>query len=223
MRSWRRTFLFHPEWDELFARTDFFCLQQNIAADEAWFGQIDKESQSSLDWISFRRQIGTIEGVTHFQPQCVARAKTARLNSKWFALFERSIPKLHCIGCAKENLNAVLAGVTGTRNGNRRLLELKIDNRISRGKIGILTKQRVKQLRDPRTLDRDSAKIRAAIFKATSSLVLEMILQPDKILFGASRVHDEQKLLFADAIDDQIVNDSAVLVQQKRVLPGSNI
>src|SRR6266550_373514 len=33
-----RTFLLHPERNQLFARAEFFCLQQRITTDEVWFG-----------------------------------------------------------------------------------------------------------------------------------------------------------------------------------------
>ena len=38
VRPRRRTFLLHPERYQLFARPEFFCLQQRIATDEIWFG-----------------------------------------------------------------------------------------------------------------------------------------------------------------------------------------
>jgi hypothetical protein len=50
-----------------------------------------------------------------------------------------------------------------------------------------------------------------------------MILQPRKIFIRASRVHNEQVLLLPDTINDQVINDSAALVQQKRVLPDADI
>ncbi len=45
-----------------------------------------------------------------------------------------------------------------------------------------------------------------------------VILQPGEIVFRASRVDDEQKLLIADLINNQIVDGSASLVKEKSVL-----
>src|SRR6516165_5012125 len=45
-----------------------------------------------------------------------------------------------------------------------------------------------------------------------------MILQPRKIFIRASRVYDEQVLLLFDAIYNQVINDPAAVIEQKRVL-----
>ena len=50
-----------------------------------------------------------------------------------------------------------------------------------------------------------------------------MILQPCEIVFRASRVDDKQKLLIADPVNDQIVNDTASLVKEKSVLPHADL
>ena len=47
----------------------------------------------------------------------------------------------------------------------------------------------------------------------------EMILQPCKIVIRASRVDHKQKGLAGDSINNQVINDSAVFIQQERVLP----
>src|SRR5438132_13403015 len=49
-----------------------------------------------------------------------------------------------------------------------------------------------------------------------------MILQPDKIFLPSRRVDDQQKFLLADSIDDQVINNAATLVEQKRVLPHAD-
>src|SRR5437870_12542827 len=144
VRPRRRSFLLHSKRHELFAVADFFCLQQCVVPDEIWLCQIDKESESGLDWISVRGQIRTIKRIAHFQAQRVARAESARFNSKRFALLERSVPKFHCVHCAKENFNAVLAGVTRARDGNLCFVEWKIDDRISQRELDIFAEQGVK-------------------------------------------------------------------------------
>src|SRR5262249_40308802 len=159
VRSWWRSFLFHPKRHELFARSVFFSPEKNVASDEAWFCQIDEEPEPCLDRISVRRQIGTVERVTHFQAQRVARAQTARLDSERLAFFEHGVPKLRCIPRAKENFDPVLTRVTSASDGNSRPIERKISNRISRWKIGIAAEDRAKQLGDSRTLNGDSTKI----------------------------------------------------------------
>src|SRR5206468_8141505 len=125
---------------QLLARAEFSCLQQGVASDKVWFCQIDKESQSCFDWISLRRQIGTVERVTHFQTQCVARAESTRFDPEGFAFFERGVPKLQCVRGAKEYFNAVLACVPGSSDENSCRVEWKVDDRISRWWVDVLTK-----------------------------------------------------------------------------------
>jgi hypothetical protein len=75
-----------------------------------------------------------------------------------------------------------------------------------------------------RALYRHCAKIRATTCKrASSSGLLETILQPCKIFIRAGRVYDEQILLLVDAIHNQVVNDPAAFVEQKRVLTDADV
>src|SRR5439155_2921817 len=155
---------------------------------------------------------------------------TAGLNSHRFAFFERGVPKLHRIRCEKENFNAVLTCVTSASDGDSRPLEWKIGNRISRWKIDIRAEQRVKKLDDPRALNGDSARIRAAIHHLncicgwhSCRYSRKMTLQPREIFVRARRVYDQQKFLLANPINDEVINDSPALVQQKVVLTRADI
>src|SRR6188472_1744710 len=103
----------------------------------------------------------------------------------------------------------------------------------------------MKQCDDLRPLNRDCAKIRATTCKrarsgglelARRSLgeggsaagavwrspLLQVILQPRKIFIRAGRVYHEQILLLVDAIHNQVVNDPAAFVEQKRVLTNAD-
>src|SRR5881394_3476467 len=144
MRPRRRTLFLHPERNQFFARTNFFCLQQRIATDEIWFAYIDEESESRLDRVALRREIRTIKRVAHVQPQRIARAQPTRLNSKRLALFKHSAPKLDRVVCRKENFDAILAGVSGAGDRNVRSLKGNINNVISRRKLDVFTEQRMK-------------------------------------------------------------------------------
>ena len=48
-------------------------------------------------------------------------------------------------------------------------------------------------------------------------------MQPCKIFIRASRVHDEQILLLLDAIYNQVINDPAAVIEQKRVLTHADV
>ena len=49
-----------------------------------------------------------------------------------------------------------------------------------------------------------------------------MRAQPRKILVNLRSVHDEQPLVVADAVDDEVVNHAAALVEHQRVLPAAD-
>src|SRR5438045_2361289 len=99
----------------------------------------------------------------------------------------------------------------------------------------------MKQCDDLRALNRHCAKIRATTCKrarsgglelARRSLgeggsaagavwrspLLQVILQPRNIFIRAGCVYDEQILFLVNSIHNQVVNDPAAVVQQKRVL-----
>src|SRR5437870_13216527 len=82
VRPRRRPFLLHSERHELLSRSALFCLQQGVVPDEVCFREVDEEAKSCLDRISFWRKIRTIERIAHLQTQRVARAESARFDSK---------------------------------------------------------------------------------------------------------------------------------------------
>src|ERR1044072_5821106 len=128
MRTRRRTFVIHLERHQFFARPFFFGLQQNVAANEIRLCYIDKETESGLDWVPLRREIGAVEWVTHLQAQRVARAESAWLR----AFFYNQLPKFRPVLISKENFDAVFAGITGARYRDRPAVRLYIDNVIVR-------------------------------------------------------------------------------------------
>src|SRR5437588_915857 len=101
MRTRRRTFVVHLEWNQFFLRSVFFGLQQNIATDEVRLAKVDKEPESGFNRISLRRKIGAVERVTHFQSQRIARAESAWFEPELFSFLVDEIPKLHCVGRAE--------------------------------------------------------------------------------------------------------------------------
>src|SRR5436189_5882626 len=76
MRSRRRSFFFHSKWHELFARSFFFCFEQNVASDEVGFWQIDKEPQPCLARTSFWGRVGAVPRVAPSDAPRAARTRT---------------------------------------------------------------------------------------------------------------------------------------------------
>src|ERR1700730_3704540 len=163
MRTRRRPFSFDPKRRQFVRRPVLFHLQQNFAASELRFRKIDKEPETSLDWIPFRRQIGAVERITHFQAQRVARAKSAWLDPELISFIENAVPKFRRVLCTKENFHAIFACITSPRDRNRHIVQLEIDNVISRWKIDIVAEQCLEKLDNARALNGNAAEIRSAI------------------------------------------------------------
>jgi len=89
---------------------------------------------------------------------------------------------------------------------------------VTRKSASVQRQQWIGDVSNPRSGDLQSAA--GAIWR---SPLLEMILQPCKIFIRASRVHDEQILLLVDAIYNQVINDPAAVIQQKRVLSHADV
>ena len=77
MGTRRRAFAFMRNATSLVA-VRFLSFEQNVAPDELRLFQIDEKTEAGFDWILFRRKIGTVERVTHFQSQRVSCAEAAR-------------------------------------------------------------------------------------------------------------------------------------------------
>ena len=88
-------------------------------------------------------------------------------------------------------------------------MDLKIDNVIARRQIH-------EQFADFRTLNRDAAKVRAAV--VDSHIAVFVFVQPIQVLIRTRGVDHEQKLRVANPIRDQIVNNPAFIVKKERVL-----
>jgi len=67
----------------------------------------------------------------------------------------------------------------------------------------------------------DSAEMRAAIPEI--DILAPMSAQPRKVFFDTRCVNDQQKFSVADAIHDQIVDDSGGIVEQERVLTLADV
>src|SRR5438309_11603197 len=77
------------------------------------------------------------------------------------------------------------------------------------------------KLGDARPLNRDTTKMSAAV--SETNIICTMSIQPFEIFVRARCVHDEEKFFVADAIRNQVVDDSAAFVQQKSVLALANL
>src|SRR5436305_12920774 len=121
---------------------------------------------------------------------------------------------------AEKNFHAVFAGVTGARDRNRHFFNDEIDHVISCRKLHILPQQIMEEIDHARSLNGDASEIRAAIFQLTRRRpFLEVPFQPCKILFDLRGIDDEQKFSLADSLKNQIINDAAVIIEKKSVLP----
>src|SRR3990172_2470070 len=90
--------------DKLPLYTLFFLLQDSIPANEVSLLKVNRFIKAGLHRCRLIVHIITIKGIAHFQSQCIAAAKTCRLNPIFFALFYYGIPYTRRNHRRQENL-----------------------------------------------------------------------------------------------------------------------
>src|SRR5438477_11128052 len=88
----------------------------------------------------FRRQVGAIERITHFEAESVACPKPARPNAKLLTFCEDIVPNFPCVGSREENFHSILPGVSSARDVQSNAVIIKILDLISCRQFRLLPK-----------------------------------------------------------------------------------
>src|SRR5471032_1423670 len=95
MRTRRRAFFLHVKGDELLLYAFAFLLLQNsLAGKNRLFRQRDEKAQARFERRPLIGKIVAVERQAGFEPECVARAETARLQAERLARFEKGEEKV---------------------------------------------------------------------------------------------------------------------------------
>ena len=153
-----------------------------------------------------------MQRVADLEPQRVARAEAAGGGTAG----DDPVPELTAALRRNEQLDAELARVPGPIDDARHAVDL-----------AVLERER-RRLREPEPLERarplhgeQRVVVRDVAHLRPGELAL---LEPREIGLAVRRVHDQQEAIGLALVDDQVVDDPALLVRQQRVLrlPGTD-
>ena len=133
---------------------------------------------------------------------------------------QKPVPNFRRIRRREENFHAIFTGITGARDRQFGSIPIEILDLVSRRQFRRAPEKLIEELNYFRPLHRQSGAARAAILKLNP--VVEMLLQPGEIFLGARGVDHEKEFLIRRAINDQVIDDSTALVQQKSILAGAD-
>src|SRR5688572_27866391 len=116
----------------------------------------------------------------------------------------------------EEQLKAILAHVTGPTDIVRHALPLEPKDAIARGWNDV-PKESLEPIGCLWSLHGKAREGGALILQRHRRI--EVLTQPGVILFDLGGVHNEQPIDVSDAVNDQVIDYSAALIQHERVLP----
>jgi tRNA A37 N6-isopentenylltransferase MiaA len=198
------------------AKAPHHLIGTTLLRDEMNAEKYRRAASRAIDEINSRRKLAIIVGGSGLYIKALTHG---------LAPLPESDPEL------REKLNAMSlddlrSQLVGVDPETARKIDLKNRRRVVRAlEICFVTGKSASEQRQQWIGDANNPRsggLQSAVGAIWRSPLLEMILQPCKIFIRASRIHDEQILLFADAIYNQVVNDPAAVIEQKRVLARAN-
>ena len=158
------------------------------------------------DGVGVRPDVVAVQRIADLEAQRVARAEPARDG----AALEHGVPEPDGVLAHAEELAAVLARVAGAVHHHLDAVDRGLGERERR------RRRQPEPLDRPRPLDGEQ---RAVVGDVAHVRAGDLALLQPRVGGRAVRgVHDEEVGALADPVDDQVVDDPAVLVRQQRVL-----
>ena len=202
-----------------------FCLSQRVAAHEIALVELHDPAEvgfqrrdGGVDFVAVKRHFG-------FQTQRVARAQSARLDAEFLAGLQDFVPQALGFGGRHVDFVAVLAGIAGVRDARRRARDFAVGEPVI-----------VDARRDPRASVSAAWRARwdpgwrsarsRSLAKSTSAS--KRLLRADvlEILLLIGGVDAQEIVVVGDFVDQNVVDESAVLVKQPgvvRLAPSSSL
>ena len=195
-------------------------------ADERLLGRDDHAPQTRLNGLDARAELVTVERHARLKPEGVARREPARLQAERLARGEERPPQGGGVGDVEVELEAVLARVA--RAGDEDLdgvVALRPGE--CAGRPGVV--REVVELGGEELGCRLEHRARSGPLHREEGRGVGAVVDRDAVIGGALReggdhgipircVRDDEVLVIGDAVDDEVVDDAAVLVEDERVL-----
>ena len=210
MRSRWRSFLSHFKCNQSLPCTFRFCLEQWCPTDEILFFQVNEQSETSFERIAVRKKIRAIERVTHFEPESVAGAETARFHSEFATSCQCVLPELGCNLSRKEDFETVFSSIPSSCNRDYGVRKLEIRDLIARRRFFVISEPGPEKFDRTRSLNGNGARVRAAI--AQFQIGRLVFFEPGEVFIYSGGIHDQEELRVSCSVNNQIVNDPTTVV-----------
>ena len=210
MGAGRRAFFGHAQGGKFGGQSGFLLRDQRFAPDELRFVQCDKDPQSGFQRRAVGRKVGPVERVAHFEAQGIAGAESAGFGAR----LEDGRPDVPGEGVGEEQFKAGLAGVAGPGGKDRAAAFFHGEEGVPRRHFAL--EDFAEDARGLRTLHGQSAHGVAAVVDGDA--IRRVLLQPGDVLGDLGRVDQEEEIVIGQAVNNQVVDHPAALVEQSAVL-----
>ena len=192
---------------------------KRVAADEVLARELARKSRH------LRRDLVvhlvTVERHRSLETQRVARAEAAGDQPLGLARLQKRFPQVDGVLGLAVDLKAIFTGVArlGDEGADRALAEVQghvFDEGVVLGGDVLLIAELFENVAGPGALQGDLAPVVALV--AVVDVAGEMTLDPGGVLFAVARVDDEPVIVRCAAVDDEVVDDAAIVVAEHRVL-----
>ena len=199
--------------DQLSRRTFSFEPRERLAADEAWFGQVDDPAQARLVRIGGAVDVVAVQCKAGFGSQRVARAQATRTG----AVHQRR-PDVGRRAGVEHHLEAVFAGVAGARHECGRAADVGLHEGVAGQWLQVGAARGLQNLLRPRALDADERRLQRPIVKVHIKVEAVALFGEERdVVFAVRGIEDEQDLVIVEHVADHVVEDAAVGLTQHRV------
>ena len=155
-----------------------------------------------------------------FEAQCIASAQAARKYAKILPRVEYFTPDASAGGKVSRDidLEAILTRVAGARDqgvGNAADRPMGEPVIFDRGKIDI--REFLQNLYSLRALYRELCVVVADVISVAAKAD-DVLFYPAIVFFSRSRVNHQQIIVFAEFVNDYVIDESALRIEQRRIV-----
>ena len=206
--------LLHQEAAEP-ARHPFVPLaKQRLSPPELALVERDRPAQPGLERGRGLEQVLTVERIAHLQTEHVARGETARHPPERRHRLGQRRPQVQCDVLIREQLESDLARVSRSGHDDRPPVVLGL-GALHEREVARLREQLAHHVDGLRPLDGEEAPI--LVVHQVEAVVGSLLLEHPEHAGGVRRVRHDEVPLRLEAIDDQVLDHPAALVQHEVV------
>ncbi len=207
----------HLQPDQFAPRPFCFDALQRLAADERPFVELDDPAKACFVRVYRLRNFVAIERELGLEAQAIARAEADRLEAVVVPLFKQAIPYGCGVLVRKEELEAILARIAGTRDDRRDVPQERARRDAMEGD------RRDVDVDDPREnclgawpLQREHCRLVGDVLDLHHEVV-RVLPHPGEVLVGIGGV-DDHEVAVGQVVDEDVVDDPDVRVAHQGVV-----